>query len=357
MRKQLLVLGVILAVAGLTSLAYAGDFHNGTTLNCSDCHVMHFSQSHGYNADGSGSFTPLGTGPNSYLLRDEINALCLACHDGQVWAPDVFESHGNGYVRQAGALNEVGGNGLYPPAAGHTLYSTDVAPGGTFNNADGLVCTDCHGPHGAGPGFAGQGGVWNSYRNLGGYSTGLPFGVGHISYTNTTDDGPNPLTHWIHEDAKGGTNASHYGVGAVAFNEIDADGSAYADFCQGCHTDFHGDVGGPEIEGSGAPPSHFVRHPNLTVNIGDLGGGHSSLAVFTGHTNQVQVMSPLGQKAGAYDGTDTGLTPSCFSCHKGHGNQNAFGLIYMEGTGTVTEQGDDGVAARDLCKQCHVQGG
>ncbi len=59
-------------------------------------------------------------------------------------------------------------------------------------------------------------------------------------------------------------------------------------------------------------------------------------------------MSPTGQKpkpygsATGYDGTDTELTPSCMSCHKSHGNQNAFGLIYMVGTGTVTEQGDDG---------------
>jgi hypothetical protein len=44
------------------------------------------------------------------------------------------------------------------------------------------------------------------------------------------------------------------------------------------------------------------------------------------------------------------------SCHKAHGNQNSFGLIYMSGTGTVTEEGDDGVQAKDLCKQCHVQG-
>jgi hypothetical protein len=42
---------------------------------------------------------------------------------------------------------------------------------------------------------------------------------------------------------------------------------------------------------------------------------------------------------------------------KGHGNQNAFGLIYMLGTGTVTEQGDDGVDARNMCRQCHGMGG
>jgi hypothetical protein len=77
MRKHVLVLGVILAVAGLSTLAFAGDFHHGTSLVCSDCHVMHFSQQHGYNADGTGNFTPLGSGPNHALLRDDVNDLCL----------------------------------------------------------------------------------------------------------------------------------------------------------------------------------------------------------------------------------------------------------------------------------------
>jgi hypothetical protein len=52
---------------------------------------------------------------------------------------------------------------------------------------------------------------------------------------------------------------------------------------------------------------------------------------------------------------DNTVTPSCFSCHKSHGNQNGFGLIFMAGTGTVTEEGDGGVY-KSLCKQCHVQG-
>ena len=54
------------------------------------------------------------------------------------------------------------------------------------------------------------------------------------------------------------------------------------------------------------------------------------------------------------DGT---VTPSCMSCHKGHGNANPFGLIFMTGSGAnVTENGDGGVY-KDLCRQCHVQGG
>ena len=72
-------------------MAMAGDFHFGDNLICSDCHVMHYSQSHGYNADGTGIYTPLGTaGPYHYLLRNDVNDLCLTCHDGVTWAPDVL---------------------------------------------------------------------------------------------------------------------------------------------------------------------------------------------------------------------------------------------------------------------------
>jgi hypothetical protein len=351
MKKNLMRIGIGLGVLAMASVALAGDFHAGITLICQDCHVMHYSQSHGYNPDGSGSWATLANGPHHALLRNDINDLCLSCHDNQAWAPDVFEAHGNGYIRQGGALNELGGNGQYPEFTGHTLNSTDVAPGSNpaWNNPDGLNCTDCHAAHGSG--LAG-----NSYRNLGGYGTAPGPSVG-ISYTRGDVEGANPLTAWVHEDISAGTSAAHYGIGALAFNEPDPNASAYADFCKGCHTDFHGDVAGAEIGGAGDPPTGFVRHPNLTSNIGAVGGGHSRLDRFAGKTNQLQVMSPAGKKAGTYTVTDTDLTPSCFSCHKGHGNQNAFGLIFMLGTGTINEQGDDGVDARNMCRQCHGMGG
>lgn len=350
MNNHLRIAVGIAALLALATCAYGGDFHHDASLVCSDCHVMHYSQTHGYNPDGSGTFTPLANGPHEYLLRNEINDLCLSCHDGQAWAPDVFETHGNGYVREAGALNEEGGNGLYPPPTGHTLNSTDDAPGSdpVWNNPDGLNCVNCHAAHGGG--MAG-----NSYRNLGGFGT-VPGPMVGISYSRQDVEGSNDLTTWVFEDASSGTSSSHYGVDHITFNEPDPTASAYASLCKGCHTNFHGDVGGPEIGGVGAPAEEFIRHPAATAEIGAIGGGHSNLTDFAALTNQVHVMSPTGQRNGGYDGTDAGLTPSCMSCHKGHGNQNAFGLIYMQGTGTITEEGDDGIAARNLCKQCHAQG-
>jgi predicted CXXCH cytochrome family protein len=352
-KRTLASAGAVLAVVALASLSYAGDYHAGINLVCQDCHVMHYSQQHGYNADGTGNHTALGAGgPNEFMLRNDVNDLCLSCHDGQAWAPDVFESHSNGYVRQAGALNEVGGNASYPPTSGHTLGSTDVAPGSNppWSNPNGLECVDCHAAHGSGS-------AGNSYRNLGGFGTKPGSALG-ISYSRGDVEVTNDLTKWVFEDASSGVNANHYGRDHITFNEPDATKSKYAEFCKGCHTDFHGDVGGAEIGGTGTPPSQFVRHPASTANIGAVGGGGSSLSRFAGKTtNQLMVMSPTGVRVGSYTASNTDLTPSCMTCHKGHGNQNAFGLIFMVGTGTITEQGDAGTDARNTCRQCHGQGG
>jgi len=322
---------------------------------------MHYSQQHGYNPNGGGQWTPLTPGgPYHFLLRAEVNDLCLTCHDGSPFAPDVFEANTNTYVRQGGGLNNLTSAGPYWPADGHTLNSTDVAPGSNpaWNNPDGLECTDCHSAHGGNAGG-------NSYRNLGGYGTAvgsalaIPYSRGDVDGANNPAD-----STWVWEQISSGTSAAHYGPGALIFNEPDQTTSSYANFCKGCHTDFHGDIGGPEIGGVGDPAEEFVRHPAAGANIGAVGGGHSRLSTFVGHGNQLQVMSPTGAgPAGNYTATDADLTPSCFTCHKGHGNQNSFGLIFMSGNGTVTEQGDTGPGYdggspnyRDMCKQCHGQG-
>jgi hypothetical protein len=97
----------------------------------------------------------------------------------------------------------------------------------------------------------------------------------------------------------------------------------------------------------------WLRHPTSDVNIGQNASYISSLTQFNSHTNSVKVMSPSGSWTLPIA---AGATPSCFSCHKSHGNKNGFGLIYMAGSGTVTEEGDGGVY-KDLCRQCHTQGG
>jgi len=337
MKRMIGVLCALLLVAFLPLLAVAGDYHTGSTLVCSDCHVMHYSQSHGYNADGTGSFTPLGgSGPYEYLLRNDVNDLCLTCHDGSSYAPDVLGVNTNSYVREAGALNRLGDG---TEATGHTLDATTTAPGSSpaWNNPDGLECVDCHQPHGYHP-------LGNSYRNL-------YYAPGNETYPGVLVDystGTQTDTVAVYQVANT-PMSNHYATSNVWFNEPDPTGSAYADFCKGCHTNVHGAKGGTEL--GGATGEGWVRHPTNDADIGAIGGGHSNLGVYLSMTNKVKVMA-----AGGDWDNPTNPTPSCMTCHKAHGNQNAFGLIYMSGTGTVTEEGDDGTSAKDLCKQCHVQG-
>lgn len=347
----LATVGMVLVMAAHAP-AQAGFFHTGDTLKCRDCHTMHYSQQHGYNPSGTGSSAPLGPGgPFDYMLREDINDICLGCHDGQTSAPDVLEVNANAGVRQAGALNKVGGTALYPPATGHTLGSTETAPGGTWSDttSHGLNCANCHSVHG------GNAVGIDSYRNLGGFGTVAGEGLA-ISYGAGASN--SDLTKDVFVNTRSGVSLDKYKAENVTYNEPNSANSAIAVFCASCHTEFHGTVGDvTTIGGSGTPPRRFLRHPSAGVDIGTLTGAHSSMSVFSSRSNQVQVMSPTGQAAGSYDGSDTGLTPTCISCHKGHGNRNAFGLIYMAGTGTVTEQGDDGTSVRDLCSQCHAQGG
>ena len=79
-------------------------YHYGSKLVCSDCHVMHYSQSHGYNADGSGDFAPAGeAGPYGKLLRNDVTDLCLTCHDNHAGIPDVMGADVNGLAERSGA--------------------------------------------------------------------------------------------------------------------------------------------------------------------------------------------------------------------------------------------------------------
>jgi hypothetical protein len=347
--KRFLIPAVIVLFLA-ASAVMAGDYHMSTTLTCYECHVMHGSQAHGYNANGGGTYTAIGAGaPYEYLLRNTINELCLSCHDGQTFAPDVLAANTGTDVRLAGALNRDGSSPYYT-ADGHTLDSVAVAPGGTWSpdtsgSNIGLHCTNCHQPHG----YAGYGNPDptgnGQYRNL----SSDPGGTSSkwVNYALTTNDLSVPV---LERSASG---ANHYDISNVDFNEPLTNGSYYGDWCQGCHTDFHGSAGSANMGGSGG--TEWLRHPTADADIGAVGGGHSSAGQFASHTNKVKVMTAT--ENWDPDTTEvTDHTPSCFSCHKSHGNQHAFGLIFMKGTGTVTEEGDDGTKVKDLCKQCHSQG-
>ena len=332
---------IIITLMGLMALltvsASAGDYHYQSTLNCSECHTMHSSQQHGYNADSTGSgFFVTPNGPNEALLRDEVNTLCLSCHNNQTFAPDVLGANGGtGYTngRIGGALN-MGNTAPYFDVTGHTLGSTDVAPGGTWSNPDGLDCTGCHTVHG------------NAYyRNT--RSRGVSSSARHyITYVT----GSNVSTAAVFQRSSG--IANHYDVDNIDFNEPYSDSSAYGAFCRDCHTQFHGNTANADMYN--LTDSAWVRHPTAAANI-----RVGATSRFNNQPYRVKVMSSTGvwgtQGAAWTTGVPADLTPSCFSCQKGHGNQNAFGLIFATGTNPIGEQGDGGTY-RDLCRQCHSQG-
>ncbi len=356
--KRLTTGVAVVALAALAGTAWAGDYHNDGTLLCAQCHVMHFSTQHGYNVSQPNIFTPLSAGgPHEYLLRDEVNNLCLSCHDQNGIAPDVLGSMNTGKypsdVRLGGYLNRLSVEGFEP--TGHTLDSLAVAPGSTSSwkpeddngPGHGLNCTNCHHQH------AYAGGPGNAYRNLQGAPGPTPFGTQYLVSYNDGDPGNNNLTRDVFQD-----NELSYDESDVFWNEPDETNSAIGEWCGACHDNFHGSpgdaqVGGMAAGGGGAFWDKFVRHPTAGVDIGDLGGGHSGLGFYQAATNKVKVMSASGMWD-ANAGADS--TPTCISCHKAHGNGNAFGLIYRSGTGTLTEDGDsNGSQVEALCSQCHTQ--
>jgi hypothetical protein len=341
------------AIAALAATASAGDYHKNGNLLCAQCHVMHFSQQHGFNpaSPASGFFALNPGGPHEYLLRDEINDLCLACHDQSGFGPDVLGANGGNSptdVRLAGYLNRLGIEGLEP--TGHTLDSLAAAPGSTTgwkpedeNGAGkGLNCTNCHHQHA----FAG-GGANNAYRNLRRDPGTGPNTV--VTYNDTTP-GVNDLTKDVFQ-----RQILEFDESVVDWNEPDNTQSKIGQWCAGCHSNFHGTPGDANTVGgmaSGAGFDKFLRHPTGGVNIGALTGGHSSLTAYNNSTNKVKVMSEVG----VWDPAGSDVTVTCISCHKAHGNGNAFGLIYRSGTGTLTENGDtNGSQLEHLCAQCHGQ--
>ena len=384
MNRMMATLGAM-GLTGLTvSGALAGNYHAGVDLICSECHTAHASQSHG-NGDPRGApydNMPIDGGPNEYLLRfgvngapspqdgphiaAGINALCLTCHDNSTYAPDIIGVNTGKYagqLRQAGALNMAGSA---QENFGHSLGWQGPIPGcdgttapTTLAGTIGLTCTQCHESHGTG----------TKYRNLLSEPTELSNGA-KIDFTGraVTFEIKDPLTTATNTKDVVIRSYKNYNQLDVEFEEPDQTKSAYGAWCRTCHSNFHGSGGdlnmgsipGGAVQPGGRP---WLRHPSADVNIGGATRDSltfvSSLALYTQHAwrgpgHAAKVMDADHQWTG--DGrTSQTITPSCFSCHKGHGSNNPFGLIFMGGNSTISEEGDGG-GFRGMCHQCHSQG-
>jgi hypothetical protein len=150
-----------------------------------------------------------------------------------------------------------------------------------------------------------------------------------------------------------------YSRNNIYFNKQDTVDSIspYGALCSICHPAFHSTT----HTGDESP---YLRHPTEGVVF------PSDIATrYDNRDYQVQVMV-ANNGSGSEDWT--AATPSCMSCHKAHGNKNAFALLYMveendvppdttPDWGGYTEEGSD-IATGDatemptLCQQCHSQG-
>jgi cytochrome c5 len=354
--RKLVVFIAFLVLAALPVLA-GDNYHYNANMNCSDCHSMHAS-AHNNLTNGDAitapnttpgtvinPYYPATSTPQPKLLK--AADVCATCHDGQSWAPDVIGDNSNGYIRSAGGVREdaVGG--------GHKLGTTNRPPGYTnaydvFPTGAELECVSCHSPHG-GSNFRNL--IPYAWRNVAGYTSALAPSVAKGAFDNAKDVS-------ISNDRVFGTGnmSDYYGRAAVTYGRSatgytfnGVTGSNRMDlFCGACHGQFHGGAITDTTVGDG---SDFVRHPTSIVLIKD--GSHGSSAGY------IAAKGPQTLKVYTPDGTANGDTssPGCVTCHKSHGNNNPFALIYPDrAAGTVPSEEGGGIY-KDLCKTCHGMGG
>lgn len=360
MKKLGIILAALLAVAALPLMAQS-NYHYNENMNCSDCHSMHAS-AHNNLTDGSAITTPNapqspnrainpyypapnpGPGKAKLLKADDV---CETCHKDQTFAPDVYGDNLNGYIRSAGGVREDATGG------GHKIGSTVNPPGydgtntgGYFPAGSALECVSCHSPHGSA-----------NFRNLIPYAMRGAIGSANVSKVSPTVskaaafDSTKDVTILNGSAYTFGSGAmqNYYGRQAVVFSRL-ADGSEIVfngakssnhmdQFCGVCHGQFHGGDATTDVVGNG---TDFVRHPTSVVKVG-------SFSSATGASN-LKLYQATGTQTAATD------SPGCLTCHKAHGNNNPFGLIYPSPTAADTTEEGNG-AYKTLCKSCHGMGG
>ncbi len=324
--------GLVATAASLALLqgALAGDFHQYGSLVCSDCHVMHYSESHSVTGGAPSTTVPLGSGgPFPKLLRQDESQLCLACHDGRTDAPDVLGANSAGtFARAAGALSKVGDTGTYAEGNGHSLGSTAAPPGGTWtgNQAGGLQCKHCHDVHG------------NAYyRNLTpnpGTATGkfVTYLIG-ATYSGTA----------AVQQIAVAPLATHYSVGNILYRQTKMGTTDFgmSQWCSGCHGDYY-------VTSSTTGGHHTTD--NLTMAQAVTNGIVDPVNWFSALASRVPVVSSSGIVPGTSGTSDNQV--SCGTCHKAHGSEHPYGLVYDDATTAALE---DGTSQTQTCQQCHNQ--
>jgi predicted CXXCH cytochrome family protein len=239
--------------------AWAGDWHQGALLLCTDCHTSHNS------ANGAPMRYDASPALTTNLLRgaDQIT-LCLACHDGsQPGAPDVLAPVGYTGNPAGGMFASRDGS----TGRGHLLLATaQQVPLGSKQIT--LTCSSCHDAHGNG-----------NYRNL----KARPSGSLDPDLAVTVDQAARP----------DGTNpAAVYDGSNLVYR------TGMSAWCVDCHDQ--------------APTDH-VAHSNDKVIYGSTIASFDVWSAVTGV--RVPVENPTDPRIPSADDRI-----ECMTCHYGHGS-------------------------------------
>ena len=320
----------ISAPVGVTAFGGFETYHNGDTLMCTDCHSIHASAQHALDGDTAGF--PYTEPAHTKLLKkaDPVD-VCLSCHDSMAGVPDVITTDVNGLTeRSAGFLDQPD----TPSFRGHNLgrgLSLDTLCerchfGGSMATAT-VSCIDCHNPHGN-----------DKARNL----------------QWASSPGGEPVFALF--TRPGVTGLQKYERANTAHSYVPLAATEITNMCIDCHHAFFDDSSHTYTKPGGM--THFGRHANFnsewgaldTISVGGVTGStdpaHWDAGTGSGFDGAARVPfvatgATTFMQAAAVNATANAVF--CLSCHKAHGGDQPFGLMWVPGT-TPRPKG---------CDQCH----
>lgn len=317
-------------------------YHVGDSLICSECHVKQTFGSNAPTAEemGSGSLT---------LLKTNVNAICLSCHDGQHQmtagsAPDVMGEAYPEFDQRAGSFQAAPG---IPSGKAHDLgVPSQVAPGSMdlqssryiTDAVTGMTCISCHDPHGN-----------TNFANL-------------KMDPNPNSSIVNPIVVDPDRDVILFINNEEDNIPGIKhnMNNVRYANGRISEFCADCHADFHYRQGSNSPAGDANQSGNaWHRHPTGRMNEDMETGvitsasmaqgsknGHVNLERWASLSSHVPVADPAGDGPGSGDDY-----PICLSCHKAHGTGHENATLWDSG---LTADPDDGMTIDQTCRQCHT---